>query len=218
MTDARIAIIGGTGPEGLGLAMRFAKAGHMVYIGSRSEERAAEAVEKVKAKLPEGDVFGGLNAEGAEKADYIFLTVPSDAHQSTLEGLAEMIGEKILIDVVVPMLWDKDGPKAVVVDEGSAALQAQALLPTAKVISGFHHLDGSELQKVDKPLQGDVIIVGDHKPSKKKVMDLVEQIEYVRALDGGGLANSRYLEEFTVQLLQINKIYKSHAGVRITGI
>jgi NADPH-dependent F420 reductase len=218
MTEARIAIIGGTGPEGLGLAMRFTKAGHMVYIGSRSEERANEAVEKVKAKLPEGDVFGGLNAEGAEKADFVFLTVPPDAHQSTLEGLAEAIGEKILIDVVVPMLFDKDGPKAVAVDEGSAAMQARALLPNAKVISGFHHLDGTELQKVDKPLQGDVIIVGDHKPSKKKVMDLVEQIEYVRALDGGGLANAQYLEQFTVQLLQINKIYKSHAGVRITGI
>ena len=218
MTPSRIAIIGGTGPEGLGLAMRFTKAGHMVYIGSRSEERANEAVEKVRAKLPEGDVFGGLNAEGAEKADFVFLTVPSDAHHDTLVNLEEAIGEKILIDVVVPMLWDKDGPKAVVVDEGSAAMQASVLLPKAKVISGFHHLDGSELQKVDKPLQGDVVVVGDHKASKKKVMDLVEEIEYVRALDGGGLANSHYLEEWTVQLLQINKIYKAHAGIRITGI
>jgi len=218
MTPSRIAIIGGTGPEGLGLAMRFTKAGHMVYIGSRSEERANEAVEKVRAKLPEGDVFGGLNAEGAEKADFVFLTVPSDAHHDTLVNLEEAIGEKVLIDVVVPMLWDKDGPKAVVVDEGSAAMQASALLQKAKVISGFHHLDGSELQKVDKPLQGDVVVVGDHKASKKKVMDLVEEIEYVRALDGGGLANSHYLEEWTVQLLQINKIYKAHAGVRITGI
>jgi len=215
---SRIAIIGGTGPEGLGLAMRFAKSGNMVYIGSRSEERAEEAVNKVKEKLPESDVFGGLNADGAEKADFIFLTVPSDAHHDTLVQLEETIGDKILIDVVVPMLWDKDGPKAITLDEGSAAMQARAMLPQAKVISGFHHLDGSELQKVDKPLQGDVIICGDHKPAKKKVMDLVEEIEYVRALDGGGLPNSRYLEEFTVQLLQINKIYKAHAGVRITGI
>jgi hypothetical protein len=215
---ARIAIIGGTGPEGLGLAMRFAKSGNMVFIGSRSEERAEEAVTKVKEKLPESDIFGGLNADGAEKADFIFLTVPSDAHHDTLVQLEETIADKILIDVVVPMLWDKDGPKAVTLDEGSAAMQARAVLPNAKVISGFHHLDGSELQKVDKPLQGDVIICGDHKPAKKKVMDLVEEIEYVRALDGGGLPNSRYLEEFTVQLLQINKIYKAHAGVRITGI
>ncbi len=218
MVESRIAIVGGTGPEGLGLAMRFAKTGNMVFIGSRSEERAAEAVAKVKAKLPEADVFGGLNSEGAERADFIFVTVPSDAHHDTLLGLEEVIGEKVVVDVVVPMLFDKDGPKAVTLDEGSAALQAHALLPKAKVISGFHHLDGSELQKIDKPLQGDVIVVGDHKPSKKKVLDLVEQIEYVRGLDGGGLANSRYLEEFTVQLLQINRIYKAHAGVRITGI
>jgi len=218
MTEARIAIIGGTGPEGLGLAMRFAKAGNMVFIGSRSEERAAEAVAKIKEKLPDGDVFGGLNAEGAERADFIFVTVPSDAHHDTLVQLEELIGEKVVVDVVVPMLFDRDGPKAVTFDEGSAALQAHSLLPKAKVISGFHHLDGSELQKIDKPLQGDVIVVGDHKASKRKVLDLVEQIEYVRGLDGGGLANSHYLEEFTVQLLQINRIYKAHTGVRITWI
>src|SRR5881397_1930001 len=165
MTEARIAIIGGTGPEGLGLAMRFAKAGNMVFIGSRSEERAAEAVAKVKEKLPEADIFG-LNTEGAERADVIFVTVPSDAHHDTLVQLEELIGEKVVVDVVVPMLFDRDGPKAVTFDEGSAALQAQSLLPKAKVISGFHHLDGSELQKIDKPLQGDVIVVGDHKASK----------------------------------------------------
>ncbi|MGH9203861.1 MAG: NADPH-dependent F420 reductase, partial [Vicinamibacterales bacterium] len=91
-------------------------------------------------------------------------------------------------------------------------------LPKATVISGFHHLDATQLQKVDKAMQGDVIVCGDHKGAKKKVMDLVEQIEYVRALDGGALTNSRYVEEWTVQLLQINKIYKAHTGVRITGI
>lgn len=215
---ARIAIIGGTGPEGLGLAMRFAKAGHAVFIGSRSEERAAEAYAKVLEKVPEAELYGGLNPDGAEKADIIFLTVPSDAHESTLTGLAEQIGDKILVDVVVPMLWNEEGPKAVMVEAGSAAQEAQQLLPKAKIVSGFHHLDGSQLQKVDKPMQGDVIVCSDHKTAKKKVMDLVEDIEYVRALDGGGLAISRHLEEWTVVLLHINKIYKAHAGIRITGI
>lgn len=218
MGDARIAIIGGTGDEGMGLAMRFAKSGHLVYIGSRSEERAAEAVAKVKEKVPEGDIFGGMNREGAEKADYVFITVPSDAHRDTLIDLAEAIGEKILVDVVVPMVFDKEGPRAILVDEGSAAEEAQALVPKAKVISGLHHLDGKELQKVDKPMQGDVVVVGDHKTAKRKVMELVEEIQYVRALDGGPLSNSRYLEEWTVQLIHINKIYKSHAGIRVTGI
>jgi len=215
---AKIAFIGGTGPEGLGLAMRFAKAGNAVFIGSRSEERAAEGVAKVLAKVPEGEVYGGFNLEGVEKADVIFLTVPSDAHHDTLVELAETIGDKTLVDVVVPMLFDENGPKSVVLDEGSAALQAQALLPKAKVVSGFHHLDATELQKVDKPMQGDVIVCSDNKAAKKKVMDLVEQIEYVRALDAGGLANSRYIEQWTVVLLHINKIYKAHTGIRITGI
>jgi NADPH-dependent F420 reductase len=215
---AKIAFIGGTGPEGLGLAMRFAKAGHAVFIGSRSEERAAEGVAKVLAKVPEGEVYGGFNAEGVEKADAIFLTVPSDAHHDTLVELAEAIGDKVLVDVVVPMLFDENGPKSVVLDEGSAALQASALCPKAKLVSGFHHLDATELQKIDKPMQGDVIICSDNKAAKKKVMDLAEQIEYVRALDAGGLANSRYIEQLTVVLLHINNIYKAHTGVRITGI
>ncbi len=215
---AKIAFIGGTGPEGMGLAMRFAKSGNEVYIGSRSEERAEEAVAKIKEKLPAAAVFGGLNEGGAEKADVVFLTVPFDAHHDTLEALAETIGDKILVDVVVPMLFDRDGPKAIAVEEGSAAQQARALVQRAKVVSAFHHLDGTELQKVDRPMQGDVIVCGDHKGAKKKVMDLVEQIEYVRALDGGGLANARYLEEWTVLLLHLNRTYKAHSGVRIVGV
>jgi len=215
----RIAFIGGTGPEGLGLAMRFAKAGHMVYIGSRTEERAQEAVAKVKEKLPESDVFGGLNAEGAEKADFVFLTVPWEGHATTLQELAEVIGDKILVDVVVPMTFDKEtGPQAVIVEEGSAAAQARQIATKAKVVSGFHHLDGKELQKIERPLQGDVLITGDHKTAKKKVMDLVEDIEYVRPLDAGGLANARFLEEITVLLIGLNKTYKAHSGIRITGI
>jgi len=217
--SSRIAFIGGTGPEGLGLAMRFAKAGHMVYIGSRSEERAQEAIEKVKEKVPEGDVFGGLNMEGAEKADFVFLTVPWDAHASTLEEMAEAIGDKILVDVVVPMTFDQEtGPQVVEVEEGSAAMQARRIAGKAKVVSAFHHLDGKELQKVDKPLQGDVLVAADHKGAKKKVMDLVEDIEYVRALDAGGLANAKFLEELTVLLIHLNRIYKAHSGIRITGI
>jgi NADPH-dependent F420 reductase len=216
--STRIAFIGGTGPEGMGLAMRFARSGNMVFVGSRSEERAAEAVAAVKEKVPEGDVFGGLNLEGAEKADVVFLTVPWDAHQSTLEELAEAIGDKILVDVVVPMAFGKDGPTAIDIDDHSAAEQASRIAPEAKVVSGFHHLDGKELQRIDRPVQGDVLIASDHKTAKKKVMDLVEQIEWVRALDAGPLANSRYLENWTVVLVQLNKIYKAHSGVRVTGI
>ncbi len=213
----KIGIIGGTGPEGLGLAMRFAKAGDRVAIGSRSQERAEEAERKVKKALPEAKVRGLVNAEAVEQTEVVFLTVPWDAHQSTLENLAEAIGDKILVDVVVPMLFDRGQPKAILVDEGSAAQQARAVARQAKVVSAFHHLDGTDLQKIERPMQGDVLVCGDHKGAMKKVMALVERIEYVRALDAGGLSNSRYLEEWTVMLLHLNRIHKARTGVRIVG-
>ncbi len=213
----KIGIIGGTGPEGLGLAMRFAKAGDRVAIGSRSQERAEDAERKVKKALPEAKVRGLVNAEAVEQAEVVFLTVPWDAHQSTLENLAEAIGDKILVDVVVPMLFDRGQPKAILVEEGSAAQQARAVARQAKVVSAFHHLDGTGLQKIERPMQGDVLVCGDHRGAMKKVMALVERIEYVRALDAGGLSNSRYLEEWTVMLLHLNRIHRAHTGVRIVG-
>jgi NADPH-dependent F420 reductase len=213
----KVGIIGGTGPEGLGLAMRFAKAGDQVFIGSRALDRAEGAAGKVKEGVPEAKVKGLVNVEAVEEADIVFLTVPWDAHQSTLENLAEVIGGKILVDVVVPMLFDHGQPKAIAVEEGSAAQQARALVKDAKVVSGFHHLDGTDLQQADRPMQGDVLVCGDHRGAKKKVMDLAERIEYVRALDAGDLTNSRYLEEWTVMLLHLNRIHKGHTGVRIVG-
>ncbi|OGO45909.1 MAG: NADPH-dependent F420 reductase [Chloroflexi bacterium RBG_16_64_32] len=213
----KIGIIGGTGPEGLGLAMRFAKAGDRVFIGSRSKERAEDAARRVKEVVPEAKVEGLVNDEAVEQAEVVFLTVPWDAHKSTLEGLTEAIGDKVLVDVVVPMLFDRGQPKAILVEEGSAAQQARAVAREAKVISAFHHLDGTDLQNVERPMQGDVLVCGDHQGAMKKVMALVERIEYVRALEAGGLSNSRYLEEWTVLLLHLNRIHNAHTGVRIVG-
>jgi 8-hydroxy-5-deazaflavin:NADPH oxidoreductase len=215
---ARIAFIGGTGPEGLGLAMRFVKSGNAVFIGSRTEERAAEAVAQVQAALPEGEIYGGFNVEGAEKAEFVFVTVPVDAHHDILVELAEAIGDKIVVDCVVPMVFDKDGPRPAPPQAGSAAEEARDLLPRAKVVSGFHHVDGKQLQKLDRPMQGDVLVCGDHKTAKKKVMGLVEEIQYMRALDGGPLVNSRITEAMTALLITINKQYKAHSGISITGV
>ncbi|MEO6196764.1 MAG: NADPH-dependent F420 reductase [Dehalococcoidia bacterium] len=215
---ARLAFVGGTGPEGIGLAMRFAKSGNAVFIGSRSEERAAEAVAKILQAVPEGEIYGGFNHEGAEKADIVFITVPASGHAEILTELAEVIDDRIVVDTVVPMVFEKEGPRPVMPDAGSAAEEARDLLPKAKVVSAFQHLDAAALQRVDKPMQGDVVVCGDNKPAKKKVMSLVEEIEYVRALDGGPLMNSRITEQITCLLIHINKIYKSHSGIRITGI
>lgn len=215
---ARIAFIGGTGPEGVGLAMRFARSGNAVFIGSRAEERAAEAVAKIQEAVPEGEIYGGFNWEGAEKAEFIFVTVPAAGHDEVLQELAEYIGDKIVVDTAVPMEFGDDGPRPTTPSQGSAAEAASAILPNAKVVSAFQHLDARGLQHVDRPMQGDVIVCSDDKTAKKKVMSLVEEIEYVRALDGGPLFNSRITEEITVLLIHINKIYKAHTGVRITGI
>jgi NADPH-dependent F420 reductase len=187
---ARIAFIGGTGPEGIGLAIRFAKSGNAVFIGSRTEEKAAEAVAQVTAAVPGGEIYGGFNVEGAEKAEFVFVTVPYAGHAAVLAELAEAIGDKIVVDTVVPMEFGEDGPTPAPPAAGAAAEEARELLPKAKIVSAFQHLDAKALQRIDTPLQGDVIVCADHKTAKKKVMSLVEEIEYVRALDGGGLANS----------------------------
>ncbi len=216
---ARLAFIGGTGPEGTGLATRFAKSGHAIYIGSRSEERAAETVAKIHEAVPGADLYGGPNWDGALKADFVFVTVPASAHAELLTELAEAIEDKIVVDTVVPMSFEgDDGPVAAMPEAGSAAEEAASLLPDAKVISAFHHLDAGQLQRVDRPMQGDVIVCGDDEPGKKKVMSLVEEINYVRSLDGGQLRNSRYSEQLTVLLVHINKIYKAHTGIRVTGV
>ena len=216
---SRIAFIGGTGPEGVGLAMRFAKSGHAIYIGSRTEERAAEAVAAIHEAVPESELYGGPNWDGALKADFVFITVPAAAHADILQELAEAIEDKIVVDCVVPMIWDKEeGPSAAMPEAGSAGEEAQALLPSAKVITAFHHLDAKQLQRVNTPMQGDVVVCGDDKNAKRKVMELAEEINYIRGLDGGPLKNSRYTEQLTVLLLHMNKLYKAHSGIRVTGI
>ncbi|MDT7944104.1 MAG: NADPH-dependent F420 reductase [Dehalococcoidia bacterium] len=215
---AVIAFIGGTGPEGLGLAMRFAKAGEEVIIGSRSEERALQAAETVREKVPQAKVRGLLNAEAAREGEIVFITVPYEGHRDTVASLASLLEDKIVVDVVVPLEFSKRGVRAIDVPEGSAAQQAQKLLPKSRVVSGFHHLDAHLLQTVEKPMQGDILICSDDRSAKRQVMELAEKIEYVRAVDAGILANSRYLEEWTALLLNLNRIYKARTGVRIVGI
>ena len=213
-----LAFIGGTGPEGLGLAARFAAAGHPIVIGSRRPERAQEAVEKIKARVGGAEAVGVVNQEAVERGDIVFVTIPFAGHRDTLAALVGAIGAKMVVDVVSPLSFDGGRITAIAVPEGSAAQQAQALLPRAQVVAGFHHLDASDLMKVKRPMEADVVVCSDHPEAKAKVMALAREIAGVRALDGGGLANSRYLEEFTALLLNLNKTYKAHTGLKIAGI
>ena len=218
MPPEKLAFVGGTGPEGLGLAVRFAAAGHAIVIGSRSPERAEEAAGKVRAKVPGAQADGALNKEAVKAGDIVLVTIPFAGHRTTLKSLASAIGGKIVIDVVSPLAFAGREIKALAVPEGSAAQQAQALLPQAAVAAAFHHLDAGGLMDIDKRLEADVLVCGDHPQAKLRTMALAEQIAGVRALDAGPLANSRYLEEFTALLLSLNKNYRTHTTLRIVGI
>ena len=218
MSAEVLGFIGGTGPEGLGLAARFAAAGHEIVIGSRKAERAQEAAEKIRARVPGARVDGAQNQEAVERGDIVFVTIPFAGHEETLRSLAPTVGSKLVVDVVAPLAFEKGKISAIPVPEGSAAEQAQALLPEAPVVAAFHHLDAGGLMEVDRPVDADVIVCGDDREGKLKVLALAEKIDGIRALDGGPLANSRYLEQFTAVLININKTYKVHTNLKIAGI
>jgi NADPH-dependent F420 reductase len=217
MSPETLAFVGGTGPEGLGLAVRFAAAGHAIVIGSRSAERAQEAAAKVMGRVSGAQVEGRLNEEAVKAAEIVLVTIPFAGHRDTLKALAPAIGAKIVIDVVSPLAFAGRQIQAMPVPEGSAAQQAQALLPQAAVAAAFHHLDAGSLMELER-LEADVLVCGDHPYAKLRAMALAEQIAGVRALDAGPLANSRYLEEFTAVLLSLNKNYRAHTALRIAGI
>lgn len=213
-----IALIGGTGPEGMGLALRLAQAGERIVIGSRSEARARAVADKIRARLPQADVRGAENAAAAREADVIILTVPYEGHKEMLELLRNHIAAKVVIDAVVPLDLERSHVSVLPVEEGSAAQQAQRLLPQARVAAAFQHINAERLADLDAPLDADVVVCSDDPDAKRTAMALAEKMKGVRALDGGGLANARYLEEMTVLLVTLSRIYNARAGVRFTGI
>lgn len=216
-----LAFIGGTGPEGLGLAMRFALAGEELVIGSRVEERALAAADKIKARLggrANSRVLGMVNQEAVQAGDIVLITVPYSGQRDILTSLEEFIGEKIVIDTVVPIEFEKGRAKAIPVKEGSAAQEAQQILSKARVVGAFQNLSAEKLQDIEEEVSADVIVCSDHKEDRRLVMDLGEKIQGIRAVNGGGLSNCRYVEDFTAMLLNLNRIYKAQSSIKIVGI
>jgi NADPH-dependent F420 reductase len=214
----KIAILGGTGDEGLGLAIRYAAAGEEVIIGSRSAERAVTAARQVRETVPFGLVTGLPNDAAADRADLVLVSVPYVGLRDTVFALAPVLAGKILVSLVVPMQFGKGGPHAVPVDEGSAAEQAQAMAPQARVVGAFQNLSAHELMDPNKDLGCDVIVCSDDREARRSVMALAERLAGVRAVDGGPLAYSRYVENLTALLISLNRRYKTQSGVRITGL
>ncbi|MBI4299189.1 MAG: NADPH-dependent F420 reductase [Chloroflexi bacterium] len=214
-----LGFIGGTGPEGRGLALRFALAGERVLIGSRDESRAKQAVETISNHLPPDSIQGVHNSQAARESSIILITVPFDAQKTTLEGLKGEMAGKIVVDVVAPLTFVRGRAKAVPVEEGSAALQAQKLLPESRIVAAFQNISADDLLIPDKAVECDVVVCSDDSEAKTTIMKLAERIKGVRAVDGGGLENARYVEDFTALLLNINRIYKGrHSMIKIAGI
>ena len=214
-----LAFLGGTGPEGKGLALRLAMAGEAVIIGSRDATRATTAAEELAQLAPGVRIDGASNADAAQAADVVFLTFPYEGQRPTLEQLQEPLSGKVVVDVIAPMQFQRGrGASAVEVAAGSAAQEAQELLPDSLVVAAFQNASAEELQQPDTVMDGDVVVCSDHQEPKALVMELVRKIPQLRPVDGGSLANAKYVEQITPLLVNINRIYKIHAGIKITGL
>jgi len=222
VTTYRIAVMGGTGPQGKGLGYRFARAGHDVVIGSRAAEKAAAVAEEVGARLAgasgAGVVTGAANADACADADVVLLAVPWDGHDELVASLP--LAGKTVVSCVNPLAFDKRGAHGLVIDggEGSAAERAQALAPEATVVGAFHNVSAVGLWESDDLLDEDVLCVGDSDEGKAVAMELARAVTGREGISAGKLRLARQLEPLTAVLISINRKYKVHSGIRITGL
>ncbi len=223
MTPTRpIAIIGGTGPAGMGLALRWARAGETIIIGSRDEKRAQQAAASIQQKAgADARVSGMENSAACAAADILMLTVPFEGQAALLKQLKPTItAGSILIDATVPLAASIGGraSRTLGVWQGSAAQQAAELVPKeVSVVAAFHNVS-ADLLNGDNPLDCDVIVCSDDLDAAQLTRELAAKIPGVRALDGGKLENARIIEQITALLVGMNIRHKGHAGIRITGL
>lgn len=222
-----VGVLGGTGEQGRGLAARWSAAGLAVVLGSRDPARAAEAANGVGALAAEmapagnqpGEVRGTDNAGCVEAADVVLVAVPWSAHGETLAGLATALTGRILIDCVNPLGFDAAGAFALGVPEGSAAQQAAALLPGSRVVAAFHHVSAKVLlDPAIHEVAADVLVLGDDRAATDTVAALAAAIPGTRGVYAGRLRNAHQVEAMTANLISINRRYRAHSSVRVTGI
>ncbi|MEV4759459.1 NADPH-dependent F420 reductase [Micromonospora sp. NPDC049559] len=217
-----VGIIGGTGDQGRGLAYRFARAGQRVLIGSRSAERAVRSAEEI-GRLPgvpeRATISGGDNVEVATRSDVVIIAVPWEGHAETVAALREPLAGKVVVDCVNPLGFDKQGPYALAVEEGSAVQQAAALLPESRVCAAFNHVSAPLLADPEvSRIELDVLICTEDREVVGVVAALAARIPGMRGIYAGRLRNAHQIEAFTANLIAINKRYKSHAGIRVTDV
>jgi 8-hydroxy-5-deazaflavin:NADPH oxidoreductase len=217
-----VAVLGGTGEQGRGLARRWALAGHRVVLGSRDAARAASSAAELSGTLggaAAGSVSGLDNAGAAREADVVVVAVPWAGHRELLAALAADLEGKIVVDCVNPLGFDKQGAYALPVEEGSAAQQAAAVLPGSRVVAAFHHVSAvllldESVEQVDT----DVLVLGDDREATDVVQALAARIPGMRGIYGGRLRNCHQVEALTANLISVNRRYKAHAGLRVTDV
>jgi NADPH-dependent F420 reductase len=217
-----IPIIGGTGALGAGLALRWAKAGAPVVLGSRSAERAEEAAAKLREKVAGAQIEGMLNEDAAQQGEIVFLTVPFRAQSENLNNLREALQPgQILVDCTVPLAAAVSGKatRSLGVWQGSAAQQAQEMVPEGvTVIAALHTVGAPTLADPNAELDEDVPLCGDRKADKARVARLIELIPGLRPVNAGALEMARIVEQLTPMLISVNTRYKAHAGIKLTGL
>ncbi|MGA8993897.1 MAG: NADPH-dependent F420 reductase [Nocardioidaceae bacterium] len=218
LTGTTLAVLGGTGPQGRGLARRFALAGLSVVIGSRSAERAVEVAADLAGSTG-GDVTGADNEAAARAGDVVVVAVPWEGHADLLGALAQALAGKVVVDCVNPLGFDGQGAYALPVEAGSAAQQAAALLPDSTVVAAFHHVSAVRLLDPDRhEVATDVLVLGEDRAATDLVQAIADVVPGMRGVFGGRLRNAHQVEALTANLISVNRRYKAHAGLRVTDI
>jgi 8-hydroxy-5-deazaflavin:NADPH oxidoreductase len=216
-----IAVLGGTGPEGYGLALRWARAGESVIVGSRDAKRAQEAAAKIKAAVSNAKLSGDENVNACAAADLLVLTIPFEAHAALLKQIKPAIRPGcIVIDTTVPLAASVGGraTRTLGIWQGSAAQETAELVPKGvSVVAAFLNAS-AELLNADTPVDCDVIVCSDDPNATQEVRSLAAKIPGVRAIDGGKLETARILEQITARLIGLNIRHKGHSGIRITDL
>jgi NADPH-dependent F420 reductase len=217
-----VSIIGASGALGFGLAVRWGRAGVPVVIGSRDAARAEEAARRAQAAVPGGDFTAAENADAATRAGIVVLSVPFRNQSETLTNLKGALREgQIVVDATVPLAAAVSGraTRSLGVWQGSAAQQAAEMVPEGvRVVSALETVSAAHLGDLAHVLDEDVLVCGDRREDKQAVMELIERIDGLRAVDAGRLEMARITEQLTPLLISINVRHKTHAGIKITGL
>jgi NADPH-dependent F420 reductase len=216
---APVAVLGGTGPLGRGLAERLVLAGHPVVVGSRDAARADAAAAAIRARTGTTAATGAPNLAATEGADVVVLAIPAVGLAALLDEARERLARKLVIDVVVPLAF-RDGLAEHAPPPGAASAGelVEAALPASRVVSAFKNIPAAHFARLDEPLEGDVLVCGANADARRTVAALVERLPKLRAVDAGAMRNVRAIEGITALLVNLNARHHAHTSIRVLGL